>query len=120
MVLAWVVMRAARKTSTQESVALSGCLTFFLGGLLVALVVGYFLVYFCLGIDMVGHRLRALVGSDISLDGSAVLGWAFVFATLGMAMGVARVLKQQARTWPARVVVASPFVLFALLLDTGH
>lgn len=70
------------------------------------------------GLDMVGHRLRAIFGSEMSLGSSALLGWIVVFSLLGAALRASRVLRAQERPGLARAVLALPLVILGLLLVT--
>lgn len=116
VVLSWIAFGAVQSGPNPDNAPPVGCVTLVIGGPLVALATGYFITYFCSGIDAVGHRFRSILELNIDLDVSAILGWSFVFSTLGLATGMARVLKRQDRVWVARAVMAAPFILFALLL----
>lgn len=77
---------------------------------------GWVVVVSFAGVDMVGHRLRAIFGSSMSLGSSALLGWIVTLASLGAAVRAASILRAQERPGLARVALAVPVVVLGLLL----
>jgi len=113
-----LAFRAAKRSGNADNAAALGCVTLVVGGPIITMIIGYFLKSLVFGVDMVGHRLREIAGSNMALTSSGALGWIFVFVLIGASLGLGRVLRLQARVALARSVVALPFALFALILLT--